>query len=241
MADDHDTQRNELDRKLAEQLRAVRPSLAVTVAGTDDPSDEEILRYVDGAMSPNEREAFEARLADHPDAAARIAVVAEALQETGYGPVPVRDDAASRKSSAAARFVFRLSEGVLTFLRGSALPQSLEPALALRSAAPSTRPGFFELVHCYPFDTGEIEAALALESAPPHAVDLQIAVKQHGAPLDGVRVKLLREGRPVDSAPTEHGRCTFAGLRAARYELEIRKGGTEVGRFILDIRGDGVA
>jgi hypothetical protein len=76
---------------------------------------------------------------------------------------------------------------------------------------------------------------------PPHAVDVQLAVQQHGAPLDGVRVKLLRDGRPVDSAPTEHGRCTFSGIRAARYELEIRKGGTEVGRLVLDIRGDGIA
>jgi anti-sigma factor RsiW len=213
----------------------------VTVAGSDVPSDDEILRYVDGAMSPNEREAFEARLADHDEAAARVAVVAEALQETGYGPVPTREAAAGGASSTAARFVFRLSEGVLTFLRGSALPHSLEPALAVRAQAPSQSPSFFEFVQRYPFDTGEIEAALALEAAPPHAVDVQIAVQQHGAPLDGVRVKLLRDGRPVDSAPTERGRCTFAGLRAARYELEIRKGGTEVGRFVLDIRGDGVA
>jgi hypothetical protein len=70
---------------------------------------------------------------------------------------------------------------------------------------------------------------------------VQLAVSQHGAPLDGVRIKLLRDGRPVDSAPTERGRCVFSALKPARYELEIRKGGTEVGRFVLDIRGDGVA
>jgi hypothetical protein len=73
-----------------------------------------------------------------------------------------------------------------------------------------------------------------------HAIDVQLEITQSGAPLDGIRVKLLRDGRAIDSTPTESGKCTFSALPAARYELEIRKGGAEVGRMVLDIRGDGV-
>ncbi len=141
----------------------------------------------------------------------------------------------------AARFVFQLSRGALAFLRGSSLPLSIEPALAVRSQAPSEPPRFFEVVTHLASDSGEagtVEARLAIEATQDEAVDVQIAITRQGAPLDGVRVKLLRDGRPIDSSPTDHGRCTFTALRAAHYELEIRKGGTEVGRLTLDIRDD---
>ena len=240
MADEHKPERDELDAALATRLRAVRPSLPVPEPAADEPADDELLRYVDGAMDASEREAFEARLADHPNAAARVAVIAEALAEGGWGPVPRLEPVGRRAVSLASRFVFRLSEGVLTFLRGSDLPRGLEPALAIRSPAPAAPPSFYEFVQRYPFDSGEIDARLAIEPVQ-QAVDVQLEITQAGAPLEGVRVKLLRDGRPVDSAPTENGRCTFGALSAARYELEIRKGGTEVGRMVLDIRGDRVA
>jgi hypothetical protein len=113
--------------------------------------------------------------------------------------------------------------------------------MAVRSIAPAQPQSFFEFVSQYPFESGEVDARLALEPVAKQAIDVQLEVTQAGAPLEGVRVKLLRDGKPVDSAPTEKGRCTFSALTAARYELEIRKGGTEVGRMVLDIRGDGTA
>jgi hypothetical protein len=245
MADDENSQRDELDAALSARLRAVRPSAPVPAPGADEPSDEELLRYVDGTMADAERESFEVRLADHPGAAARVAVVADALAETGWGPLGKTDPVGRRAVALASRFVFRLSEGVLTFLRGTDLPRGLEPALAVRSSAPAQPTSFFEFVSHYPFESGEVDARLALEPVQHHAqeqaVDVQIEVTQDGTPLEGVRVKLLRDGRPVDSSPTEKGRCTFSALTAAHYELEIRKGGTEVGRMVLDIRGDGVA
>lgn len=241
MADDDNTRRDELDEALSARLRAVRPSQRVPEQTAEEPSEEDVLRYVDGAMSDSERDAFEAKLADHPSAAARVAIVAEALQEAGYGPAAKPDPIGRRAVQLASRFVFRLSDGVLTFLRGTDLPRGLEPAMATRSAAPAQPPAFFEFVSHWPFESGDVDARLALEPVKPEAVDVQIEVTQSGAPLDGVRVKLLRDGRPVDSAPTENGRCTFGALTAARYEFEIRKGGTEVGRMVLDIRGDGIA
>jgi hypothetical protein len=125
MADDEERQRDELDAALAARLRAVRPSLPVPDPRADEPSDDELLRYVDGSMSDAEREDLEARLADHPDAAARVAIVAEALAEGGWGPLAKPEPVGRRAVTLASRFVFRLSEGVLTFLRGTDLPRGL--------------------------------------------------------------------------------------------------------------------
>lgn len=241
MADEDQSQRDELDAALTTRLRAVRPSLGVPGATADEPSDDELLRYVDGSMDRVERETFEARLAAHPASADRVAVVAEALTEGGWGPMARPAPVGRRAVALASRFVFRLSEGVLTFLRGSDLPRGLESALAVRSSAPAQPTSFFEFVSHYPFESGEIDARLALEPVQAQTIDVQIEVTQAGAPVEGVRVKLLRDGRPVDSSPAENGRCVFSGLAAARYEFEIRKGGTEVGRMVLDIRGDGTA
>jgi hypothetical protein len=241
MADDENSHRDELDAALTARLRAVRPSLAVPDEGADEPSDDEVLRYVDGAMDDRERATFEARLASHPAAADRVAIVAEALAEGGFGPVVKTEPVGRRAVNLASRFVFRLSDGVLSFLRGTDLPRGLEPAMAVRSSAPAQPQSFFEFVSQFPFESGEVDARLALEPVQPEAVDVQLDVTQAGVPLEGVRVKLLRDGKPVDSSPTENGRCTFSALTAARYELEIRKGGTEVGRVVLDIRGDGTA
>jgi hypothetical protein len=235
MADDEHAQRDELDAALSAHLRAGRPAPGEPSANA--PSDNEILRYVDGVMDDAERTTFEAHVSEHPEVVDRIAVVAGALGETGFAALKPTQDAGLR----AARFVFQLSRGALAFLRGSSLPLSLEPALAVRSQAPPEPPHFFEVVTHLSSEGGEsgdIEARLAIEATQAEAVDVQIAITRQGAPLDGVRVKLLRDGRPIDSAPADHGRCTFTSLRAARYELEIRKGGTEVGRMTLDIRDD---
>jgi hypothetical protein len=236
MSDDHNTQKDGLDLALGERLRAVRPSLSLPEPASDEPSDDELLRYIDGLMSPKERQAFEVLLADHPSAAERVAVVASALHEAGYASAaPASTEPAAR---LASRFVFRLSGGVLTFLRGTDLPRALIPALTVRSSPPTMPTSFFEFVQRYPFDGGDIEAKLALEPVQRQTLDVQLDVSQGGAALEGVRIKLLRDGRPIDSAPTDHGRCTFSALSVGRYELEIRKGGTEVGRMVLDVYGD---
>src|SRR2546421_7144914 len=112
MADDENSQRDELDAALTARLRALSPSAAIPEAADDEPSDDELLRYVDGSMDDAERETLEARLADHPNAAARVAIVAEALAEGGWGPIAKADPVGRRAVQLASRFVFRLSDGV---------------------------------------------------------------------------------------------------------------------------------
>ncbi|MCU1283399.1 MAG: hypothetical protein JWM53_6945, partial [bacterium] len=180
MADDENSQRDELDAALTARLRAVRPSAAVPESGADEPSDDELLRYVDGSMDDRERESLELRLAEHPSAAARVAIVAEALAESGWGPLTKSDPVGRRAVTLASRFVFRLSDGVLSFLRGTDLPRGLEPAMAVRSSAPAQPQSFFEFVSQYPFESGEVDARLSLEPVAKQAIDVQIEVMQAG-------------------------------------------------------------
>src|SRR5947209_5032812 len=102
MADDEHSQRDELDDALTARLRAVRPSLTVPNAGADEPSDDELLRYVEGVMDDAERASLEVRLAGNPSAAARVAIVAEALAEGGFGPVAKPDPVGRRAVNLAS-------------------------------------------------------------------------------------------------------------------------------------------
>jgi anti-sigma factor RsiW len=64
--------------------RRIRVSRPMPAPSRDEPSDDELLRYLDGAMDAAERIAFEARLERSPYAAARIEVLAAALEENGW-------------------------------------------------------------------------------------------------------------------------------------------------------------
>jgi len=75
--DDEDT----VSRQPRRRIRVSRP---VPAPSKDDPTDDELLRYLDGAMELPERIAFEARLERSPYAAARIEVLASALEENGW-------------------------------------------------------------------------------------------------------------------------------------------------------------
>ena len=79
----------ETDRKMApvenipvEARRVVLiPARAVPAPSPDDPSDEELLRFLDGDMDDGERRAFAARLEHSPYAAARAQILADALAD----------------------------------------------------------------------------------------------------------------------------------------------------------------
>jgi hypothetical protein len=46
-----------------------------------EPSDDDVLRYLDEAMSAEERAGFEQRLSQFPATAARVEILREALDE----------------------------------------------------------------------------------------------------------------------------------------------------------------
>src|SRR5947207_2357522 len=128
MSDSHDTGRDAVDAQVAQKLRALRLARPVPSPGPDEPSDEEILRYVDGAAKGSERERLEGR-------------------------------------------------------------------------------GF----------------------------ELQLTLSEREEPVEGARVTLKQAGRTVDSASTEAGQCSFAGLAPARYQLDVRRGAEEIGTLHVDV------
>jgi hypothetical protein len=63
---------------------AVRVRCPVPVPTDGEPGDEELLRYLDNLMSSEERTEFELKLLDSPYAAARVEILASALEECGW-------------------------------------------------------------------------------------------------------------------------------------------------------------
>jgi hypothetical protein len=49
-----------------------------------EPTDDELLRYLDGAMPEKEQQSFALRLDKSPTARARLEVLSEALEENGW-------------------------------------------------------------------------------------------------------------------------------------------------------------
>jgi hypothetical protein len=71
---------------------AVEPRRVVVIAqrrvpapSPGDPSDDELLRFLDGDMDDGERRAFAARLERSPYASARAQILADALADSGFG------------------------------------------------------------------------------------------------------------------------------------------------------------
>ncbi|HZS38862.1 MAG TPA: hypothetical protein VFF06_18645 [Polyangia bacterium] len=62
----------------------IAPARAVPAPSPDDPSDEELLRFLDGDMDEDERRAFAERLERSPYASARAQILADALADSGF-------------------------------------------------------------------------------------------------------------------------------------------------------------
>jgi hypothetical protein len=62
-------------------LRPTRPVPAAPPDTAGEPTDDELLRYLDGALTPEEEAALEVRIAASPLATARLEILADALAE----------------------------------------------------------------------------------------------------------------------------------------------------------------
>src|SRR5262245_45821718 len=97
--------KDEADRAHARRLKALTRSQPVPAPAADEPSDDAILRYLDGAASGAEREQIAAGIEASPYATARVAVLAAAQAETGD-----RRAAPAPANPRSARFVFHLAQ-----------------------------------------------------------------------------------------------------------------------------------
>jgi hypothetical protein len=202
--------------------------------------DETLLRYVDGALSEGDREKLEARLVTDLDARDRLGILVGGLGDVGIASPALPENVLVK----ASRFVFHVAGGALELLRGQGAT-AMQPALAVRSGHVTTdvtRPSAFQIEREFHTAQGVLAARFELhaeraDAAAEGLVDLVVHAGSGGQPAEGIRCKLLRDGRPIDSRELEGEGCTFAHLNAARYEVELRKGGVEVGRVLLDLRG----
>jgi hypothetical protein len=85
--DDHRVGPEDVGTGRFRKLRAaIRVRCAVPSPAQGDPDDDQLLRYLDGLMSPEERTEFETQLLDSPYASARVEILAAALAECGWAP-----------------------------------------------------------------------------------------------------------------------------------------------------------
>lgn len=207
------SERDDLDRRIARALRAgPRPP----APGADEPDDETLLRVVEGRASRDDAAGVEAS----PYARARLAILREALAEGAPSP-----------AAAAARYVFAVAKDMLQMLRGATEPVAApDLAWAVRSTPSAESEPFCEFHHQW----SSIDAHVRVEQIAT-LIDLQVRLSDAGAPLTRGRVTLRRDGRTLDSVPTDaNGSALFTGLAADIYELELRATGNVVGVMLLE-------
>lgn len=69
---------------MTQRVRSIQVSRPVPAPSLDEPSDDELLRFLDGALAPIERARLARRIEASPYAAARLELLAAALDESGF-------------------------------------------------------------------------------------------------------------------------------------------------------------
>jgi hypothetical protein len=220
--------RDRLDALLTRAARAAKRPRGVPAPGRDEPSDDELLRVVEGTATPAERQRVESAARASAFTRDRLEILRESLAETGLGPSPL---------TRAARYVFVMGREALELLRAATEPVALPQAVAVRGTSSEPVRSYYEFVQPLP-DPG-VEAHLKIEhvtrSAGPASIDVQVKLVG-GA---GARVSLLKAGTAIDSMPVDaDGAATFTGLGRDRYEIVVTRAGQEQGRVSLEFRGD---
>ena len=242
---DADT-RDAKDAQIATLARHALDRKHAALPTPSDLDDELLLRYVDGTIGKTERDGLERRLLLDLDAKERIGILVGALGDAAVqrANVTAPDTAIARGAQAVSRYVFHLAGGLVELLRGGEGATALQPAMSVRAGAAASmgdvRPSAFQIERVFQSALGTFPTRVELhaESGDQSALaDLVVHVGAESSAAAGVRCKLLRDGRAIDSREMEERGCTFARLGPGRYDIELRKGGIEIGRLQLDLRG----
>jgi hypothetical protein len=211
--------------RAARKAKASRLFPALPSRG-DEPSDDEILRVIDGSCSSEERRRVESA---GPWTQARVEILRDALTESGEAvPTVVK----------AARYVMTIARESLEFLRGATSPLPAPAHVQLRSQSQSqgqTPQSFLEFRHSFASIDAEIRIEHVSQSSQTSTIDLQVKLVNSGNPVSNGRVAVLRKGRVVDSVPLESdGSATFTGLPPERYQVELRARGEVAGTLDIE-------
>ncbi len=215
--------RDQLDGQLGQALKATR-SRPVPAPGPGEPSDDDLLLYVEGRL-PDERAAeVEAQLAKSPYSSDRAAVLGEALTENA----PEQPHALAR----AFRAVFHLAGSALNLLRSDVAPAPVLATAVRGNAAAAAQPECYEFSH----KMAGLDAMVTVDRAQDGGVDVRLELKRGGSqPVNDARVTLQRDGKVFEAVDVERdGSATFRGLDTARYRLEVHRAGQRVGTVRLD-------
>jgi len=219
--------RDAFDGQLGQALKAA-PSRPLPVPGPAEPSDDDLLLYVEGRLPPDREAEVEQRIEQSPYSSDRADVLGEALHEM----TPAQPSAITR----AFRAVFHLAGNALNLLRADAEPTP-QLATALRgSSAAAVQTECYEFFH----KMAGLGAMVTVDRAPEGGVDVRLTLMkpptQTGpGPISDARVILQREGKVFEAVDVERdGSATFRGLSAARYRLDVHRAGQRVGSVRLD-------
>lgn len=211
-----------LDRAIVDALAAGRTPRDLPEACADEPTDEQVLRVVEGRANDSDRAAVDRS----PLSSARADIVSEALAEAA-------PDAPS-PAARAARYVFAVAREALTFLRGATDPVvGPQMAWATRSGAPAAAPRLTELHHRF----GDLDAQVKVEHVTRQTatVDLEVKLVDLARKPAGGRITLRQKGRTLDSVPLDaSGTALFTALAPSSYEIELRTTGQVVGVMVLE-------
>lgn len=206
---------------------------------TDGLSETNLLRYVEGTLSPKEHMAVEALLLCDPAARGRVALLKAALAECNQPPQqpsppsllnpPVVNPPIS--SPRPPRYVLRLYQGRLQFIRCTNGTFQSEPEFTTRPPIDSS----FQFIH----RDNQIAVHFDLIACADH-VQLGMRLREGDRPLAG-HVSLLPPtnmpgGERLDDEADGEGQLRFPRVIPGRYDVALSVHAQEVLRVVLDIR-----
>ncbi|MBW2730758.1 MAG: hypothetical protein JRH20_00105 [Deltaproteobacteria bacterium] len=249
-------QRDSVDFEIGNLLRAarpLRPGRPLPAPCVDEPTDEELLLYIDGELSSEDSQHFEAQLAEHPFSSDRVGILREALTECGFQAHPAESQlvagllaegqpaedqlkgqpVAGQAQNQVAHLVFAITSGahrLLTFLRGGDEPSLLpQVALATRGAAAEQQESYlYELKKR--FDDCDV---LVQVDGLGDTIELRLSLEVAGCPLDDGRATLKRRGKLERSVRIRDGVADFSDLSPDAYIIELRRNGSLLGQIDL--------